>query len=99
LPEEVIEELGEVIVLMIPVGGTFTLGSGEAVEVVRNIEPNFILPMHFQEAGLNQTEFSKLESVDEFLKESGMTVEKLPKLSVKDVDIGEDSRIILLEKR
>ena len=99
LSDDVIEELGEINVLMIPVGGTVSLGAEEAMEVVRSIEPNIILPMHFWEEGMNKEAFEKLKSVDEFLKESGMSVEKMPKLSIKDIDMGDDSKVVLLERK
>jgi len=99
LSDDVVEELGEINVLMIPVGGTVSLGAEEATEVVRSIEPNIILPMHFQEEDLNKEVFEKLKPVDEFLQESGMSVEKMPKLSIKDVDMGDDSKVVLLERK
>jgi L-ascorbate metabolism protein UlaG (beta-lactamase superfamily) len=99
LSEDLIEELGEIHILMIPVGGTVSLSAEEATEVVRSIEPNIIIPMHYQEEGLNQEEFAKLTTVEEFVKEIGVNHETLPKLIVKDVDIGEDSKVVVLERK
>lgn len=99
LSEDLIEEIGEINILMIPVGGEVSLNADEATEVVRSIEPNIIIPMHYQEEGLNQQMFSKLSPVDEFLKEIGTSVEKLPKLSIKDVDITEETKVIVLERK
>jgi len=99
LSEDLIEELGEIHILMIPVGGAVSLNAEEATEVVCSIEPNIIIPMHYQEAGLNPEAFAKLAPVEEFLKEVGLNHETLPKLSVKDVDIGEDSKVVVLERK
>jgi L-ascorbate metabolism protein UlaG (beta-lactamase superfamily) len=47
LSEELINKLGEVDVLMIPVGGSFTINSNEAIKVINSINPKVVLPMHY----------------------------------------------------
>jgi len=97
LSQELIEDMGSIDIVMVPVGGTFTLGPEEAVNLVREIEPNFIIPMHYQMPGLNAQNFSKLLGVDVFLKELGIPTENLPKLSVKREDLVEGSKAFVLE--
>jgi L-ascorbate metabolism protein UlaG (beta-lactamase superfamily) len=101
LSDDLVNEIGSIDILMIPVGGTFTIGHKEAVEIVGKIDPYFIIPMHYLEPGLNAQTFAKIEPVDAFLKEVGMTVERLPKFSLKKEDILEDqgSKVIVLEKK
>jgi L-ascorbate metabolism protein UlaG (beta-lactamase superfamily) len=101
LSDELIDEIGDTDVLMIPVGGFYTLGPKEAVEVVSKIEPYFVIPMHYKLPGMNAANFDKLEPVETFLKESGLPVEHLPKFSVKTEDILEDqnTKVIVLEKK
>jgi L-ascorbate metabolism protein UlaG (beta-lactamase superfamily) len=60
LNEAELEELDGVDILMIPVGGDATIGPGEAVQIINQIEPKMIIPMHFQEEGLNPEIFGKL---------------------------------------
>lgn len=59
LTEKQIEELDGVDVLMIPVGADDTLGIKEAAEIVAEIEPTIVLPMHFK-------------TIDDFVKASGL---------------------------
>jgi L-ascorbate metabolism protein UlaG (beta-lactamase superfamily) len=101
LSDDLVNEIGSIDVLMIPVGGKFTIGPKEAVEIVGKIDPYFIIPMHYSEPGLNAQTFAGLESVNTFLKEIGMSVENLPKFSLKKEDILEDqgSKVIILEKK
>jgi L-ascorbate metabolism protein UlaG (beta-lactamase superfamily) len=99
LSDKLLEDIGEINILMIPVGGEYTIGSRLAAEVVREIEPNITIPMHYQTPGLNAQSFSKLEPVDNFLKEVGLPVEKMQKLSLKLYDLTEDQRVVILEKR
>lgn len=101
LSEDMVNELGDIDVLMIPVGGEFTIGPKEATEIVGKIEPYFVLPMHYQMAGMNPDTFAKLEPVEVFLKESGYATENLPKFVIKKEDILEDqnTKVIVLEKK
>lgn len=48
LTEEQVREIGEVDVLLIPVGGTFTIGPQEAWRVVEQLKPKVVIPMHFK---------------------------------------------------
>src|SRR3972149_6900457 len=98
LSDELIENLGDIDILMIPVGGTYTIDSKEAVSVVQAIEPSIVIPMHYQTPGLNQQVFAKLAPVDDFLKEVGLTAEKMPKLSIKKEEINpEVQKVVVLE--
>jgi L-ascorbate metabolism protein UlaG (beta-lactamase superfamily) len=101
LSDDLVEEIGDVDVLMIPVGGFFTIGPKEATEIISKIEPYFVLPMHYKAEGLEPNLAGKLLPVTDFLKESGITSETLPKFSLKKEDILEDqnTKVIVLEKR
>jgi L-ascorbate metabolism protein UlaG (beta-lactamase superfamily) len=99
LSQEQIEGVGQVDILMIPTGGVFTIGPKEASQVVIDIEPKIVLPMHFGVAGLNPEVFAKLSPVEEFLKEVSLPTEHLPKLSVKKEELAEESKVVLLEAK
>jgi L-ascorbate metabolism protein UlaG (beta-lactamase superfamily) len=64
-----IEALGQVNVLLTPVGGGNSLNAAQAAELVSLLEPNIVVPMHYQLPGLKVD----LENVDRFLKEMGIT--------------------------
>ena len=99
LTEDVLGELGEVDVLMIPVGGIYTIGPSEAGEVVRDIEPRITIPMHYKISGINQEVFGELATVDDFLREVSLPVERLEKLSIKKNELGEEMKVVVLEKK
>src|SRR5512143_3749212 len=61
---QVEEALGEVDVLLIPVGGGDTLNASQAAEVVSLLEPHVVIPMHFH----NPDVTLKLDPVNKFLK-------------------------------
>ncbi len=68
LDDSTIETIGTVDVLLVPVGGANSLGAGMAAEVVRAIEPRWVVPMHFRTPGFK----AELEGVETFLKEMGV---------------------------
>ena len=56
-------------VLLIPVGGTYTIDAAQASEIVGMLEPKIVIPMHYQTEVL--TLGKTLDPVDKFLKEMG----------------------------
>lgn len=101
LSDDLVNELGDIDVLMIPVGGEYTIGPKEASQIVSKIEPFFVLPMHYALPGMSDEIASKLTPVDTFLKECGLPSETLPKFVLKKEDISEDLRtkVVVLEKK
>ena len=67
LNEKQIEKIGGVDVLLIPVGGNFTLDARDAVEVVQQLKPSIIIPMHFKTTAIK----FPLDSVEIFLEKMG----------------------------
>lgn len=101
IPDEIVDEMGSIDILMIPVGGFYTIGPKEAVEVCSKIDPYFIIPMHYKVEGINLSQFEHLEPKETFLKEIGMVVETLPKFTIKRDDIVENqcTKVIVLERK
>lgn len=97
LSEEQLELIGDIDVLMLPVGGNFTIAAKEAVKIMSQIEPKIIIPMYYALPKLK----IKLDGVDKFLKALGIKkIEPLKKLSVKKKEISpEEVKIVLLEPR
>ncbi len=94
LTPEQVDKIGNIDILMIPVGGNYTIGDKEAMKVMSQIEPKIIIPMHFQIPKLKL----KLDSADKFLKSMGIkSLAPLPKLTIKKKDISaEEAKIVLL---
>ncbi len=96
LTEAQLEEVNGVDILMIPVGGTYTIDAKEAVEVVGQIEPKIVIPMHYHLPGLT----IELAPVEEFLKEAGVgPVKALPKLTISKERLPEEREIVVLERK
>lgn len=95
LTDEQIEKIIEVDILMIPVGGIFTISAKEAMKIISQIEPKIVIPMHYCLPKLKV----KLEDLDKFLKAMGIKkIEPLLKLSIKKKDVlTEEAKIIVLK--
>jgi len=95
LTQNQVEMLSGADVLMIPVGGTFTIDAKEAPSIIAQLDPKIIVPMHYRLDGLK----FDLLPVDDFLKAMGKeNLEKLPKLSVSEDKLPEEPQVVLLEK-
>ncbi len=53
LSPETAAQLADVDVLMIPVGGNYTIDAEQAFEICKQLEPNVILPMHYRTPSLS----------------------------------------------
>ncbi len=99
LEQKMIEDLGDIDVLMVPVGGEYTINYTLAAKVVQTIEPKITIPMHYQVKGLNQNTFAKLTGVDDFTKEVGLPVERTDELSVKAFAQPEEQKVVILASK
>jgi len=84
-------------VLLVPVGGASAMNGAQAAEVVRQLEPRYVVPMHYAIPGLKL----KLDPIDRFLKEMGVTVsEAQPKLAVQKSSVTEyETKVVVLEPK
>lgn len=92
--QSTIEALGEVNVVLVPVGGGSALRASTAAEVIALIEPNYIVPMHYMLPGLT----TLLDPVDKFLKEMGISraMQEEDILKVTSGSLPEQPQVILL---
>ncbi|MDP2652004.1 MAG: MBL fold metallo-hydrolase [bacterium] len=90
LSKEARENIDEIDVLFVPVGGDGVLSPAKAHELAVSLEPKIIIPMHW--SGIGQP-----KALETFLKEAGNGSEKVDKLTLKKKDlIGRDGSILVL---
>ncbi len=100
LTDSQLELLGEVNVIVIPVGNhEVTLSGSDALSIIKNIEPYLVIPTHFDDG---KTKYEKPQAtLAEALKELAMepteTVAKL-KLKSSNFNEGDTIKLIVLEK-
>ena len=94
LNAEQVEEIDDVDVLLLPVGGVSTLNAPMAAEVIRRLEPKVVIPMHYKTPAISR----RLGTVDEFLKEMGVEqIESKPKLSLTKSNLPASTQVFLLD--
>lgn len=94
LTDQQIEVLDGVDVLLIPVGGKYTINASQAVAIIEQLDPRIIIPMHYKIPGLK----IDLETADNFIKTLGLPSQKDSKLRLVKKDLQtEDRRLIILE--
>jgi len=75
-----LKQIGEVDVLMVPIGGVYTLNGTDAKKVVEQIKPRFaIVPMHYGIKGV----YEDLLTADEFLEEQENVVKDKGELTLE----------------
>lgn len=95
LTSEQLEEIGVVDILMIPVGGVYTINGEQAVKIINQIQPRIVIPMHYHLPKLK----IKLDNLNKFLKAIGQkAIEPQKKLTIKKKDLPlEKTEIVILQ--
>lgn len=97
-----LEEAGEVDILLVPVGGTYTtavhtregtIDGEDAGKLTKDIEPRFVIPMHYKIPGLKVS----LADNAQFLKEMGVrNVQTQEKFTIKKKDITDEEKTVVI---
>lgn len=88
------DAIGEVDILLLPVGGGNALNASDAAEVVSLFEPMIVIPMHYRAPELA----FKLDPVEKFVKEMGMkSPAPVESLNVKKDSLPKETQIVILE--
>jgi len=96
LTKKQVELINGVDVLLLPVGGIYTIDPAEAVKVAVQVEPAIVVPMHFRAKGMGEA-FAKLASLDDFLKEAGADgARREKKLTISKASLPESQEIVVL---
>lgn len=91
LTDDQLASLGEVDVLMIPVGGGDVLDAKAAADLVSRMEPRVVIPMHYKMKDLTLA----AGGVEPFIKEVGSKVIETDKWKVAKKDLPQDETCIV----
>lgn len=94
MKEDEVEALGDIDILIVPVGGNTVLSASQAAKVVNEIEPKIVIPSHYKMKDL----ILDLDSLEKFIKEMGGKKEDMEKLSIKKKELQEEgTKVVVLE--
>lgn len=96
--DEQVDGLGEVDVLLLPVGGVYTIDAKQAVAVIEKLSPSIVIPMHYRTPE-HSAQFADLAEVGDFLQLMGVTgMEPQEKLKVNAEALPEQTEIVLMKR-
>jgi len=94
--QEQVEDMGNIDVLLIPVGGQQALNAAQAAEVISLVEPYLVVPMHYSLPNLSL----KFDPVGKFLKEMGIAKEDTEdSLKVTKSSLPDESQVVVLASK
>src|SRR5437660_4066718 len=90
LQEEQLEEVADADVLLVPIGGGNTINAAQAAEVISQVEPRIIIPMHYRSSDAETP-----NPLDKFCREMGVeTINMQPKLSITRNNLPAETQVV-----
>ena len=90
LSENAIQQIGDVDVLFIPIGGNFTIDAHKVWDVINGIKPRVVVPMHYKIGGLSLP----ITGIDPFLEKNNLKILKVGiEIDIEREDLPEDPEI------
>lgn len=98
LTEKMIEELDGIDIVMVPVGGHYTVDAERAIKVIESIDPYFVLPMHYRTPAHDEKVFGQVDEITKFTTSFAHTVKTLKSLNVTKLSLPQDvTEVIVFE--
>ena len=97
LSESQVEKLGSVDILMVSVGGKTSLDIEDVAELIADIQPSYVIPMHHKVDGMSE-KFSYLNSLATFLDKNKILVagEPVHKIKVDEGSLPDDTQVLIM---
>lgn len=99
LLEKHVQEIGVVDVLLVPVGGVYTIDPETAVKVINSLNPSYVIPMHYKSDEHTGEHFHEMATVKNFLDEYGVNKQPVKSLVVESGSFPEETEIVVLERQ
>jgi L-ascorbate metabolism protein UlaG (beta-lactamase superfamily) len=96
LTPEQVTGIGKVDVLLVPMGGSFTINATEALEVRRQLNPTITIPMHYRTRSMSLVTMM-LAPVDKFLAQAGQPAREVQELTVDPTSLAEQAGIVVMK--
>jgi L-ascorbate metabolism protein UlaG (beta-lactamase superfamily) len=99
LQEDQLEEVADADILLVPIGGHHTINATQAAEVISQVEPHIVIPMHYRVSALEESR-DTLDPLDKFCREMGVDMQNTqPKLVVTRNNLPASMQVVILSQR
>lgn len=96
LQEEQLEEVADADVLLLPIGGGNSINATQAVEIISQVEPRVVIPMHYH----TEASGARPAQLDKFCREMGVeAIEPQPKFTITKSSVPATMQVVLLTPR
>jgi L-ascorbate metabolism protein UlaG (beta-lactamase superfamily) len=96
LQEAQLEEVADADVLFVPIGGGHSLNAAQAAEVISQVEPRIVIPMHYPGTATGEP----APALTTFCREMGVeSLQFQPKLNVTRTSLPAEMQVVLLSPR
>ncbi len=96
LHEEQLEEVADADILFVPIGGGHSLNATQAAEVISQVEPRIVVPMHYRSTTTDEPP----PELTTFCREMGVeVVNPQPKLTITRNSLPIEMQVVLLAAR
>lgn len=92
LDEGILEQIGQVDMVMVPVGGRYTIDAAEAASIIAQLQPKIAIPMHYKTPQCTV----QVAPVEKFVSQYEQVV-KRPALTITCQELPNDLQVIVLE--
>lgn len=96
LTQEQLSEIGSVDVVIVPVGGTFTIDPALATKTIHMLEPAIAIPMHYKTPDHDQQVYGELATISDFLQAFGSETKPVAKLTLEASRLPEETELVVL---
>ncbi len=97
LDASIIDAIGDIDVVFLPVGGHFTIDAQTAAQCVKEIEPSIVIPMHYRTDRHSPDAFGMISPVSDFVAAMGKEAQTIEgKLTVKEDMLDDDVHLCIL---
>lgn len=96
LTDDQVSEIGPIDILMIPVGGHYTIDAYDAVKVVGQLKPKIVLPMHYKPKEIDLG--LPLAPVDDFIQALGWPSFEFDEFEATQTELSElENQVVILK--
>ena len=93
LQEEQLEEVADADILLVPISGQYVLNAAQAAEVISQVEPRIVIPMHYLPG-------ETPNPLDKFCREMGIeAINSQSKLVVTHSTLPAETQVVILSNR